>query len=129
MPFVGIIAKFLIARGLSEQRAGPASKALLIVMAVLAAFTGWQLVKHRIIANHDAKREAEVTARQLDRVHTADAVDKELQDKADIDSANVGKVIDDAVDKDPAGGASPAGPVTNAAADELRRQRGKPPSD
>jgi hypothetical protein len=117
------IAKSLLARGLSTRSAGILSWAIPIAGAALLIWGGWSLLKHNIISNHDDKQRAEQAERQLGRVGTADAVDDSLEKRdAAVDDAVKG-AIDDAVRNDPSRGASPAGPVSNAAVDELRRSR------
>lgn len=123
MFLIGWIAKLLIARGISEKKAGPMSWLIALAAAALLLFGGWQLVKRSIIRNNDAVQEAQVAGEQLKRTHNADTVDDKLEQRDQVRDSNVKGAIEDAVDKDPKHGAAPAGPVSNAAADELRRQR------
>ena len=123
MFIIAAIAKFLLARGASERLAGPLAWAIAAVAAALLAFGGWQLVKASIIRQHDAKQRAEAAEDLLETVETADSVDDRLEDRDEEADDSLGKVIDDAVAQDPDHGSRPAGPVSNAAVDELRRQR------
>lgn len=124
MPFfIGWIAKAFIARGISAKKAGPLAWLIAAVAAALLLFVGWQLLKRAIITQHDAVQEAQILAEQLKRTHKADGVDDRLEQRDQVRDSNVKGAIEDAVDKDPKHGAAPAGPVANAAADELRRQR------
>lgn len=125
MFIIAAITKFLLARKVSSSAAGPLAWAIALVGAALLAFGGWQLVKRSIIRQHDAEQRAEAAEEQLDRVFTADSVDDALENRDEADDDAVEGAIDDAVDQDPNEGRTATGPVTNAALDELRRQRAR----
>lgn len=131
MFIVGIIAKALIGRGMTAQKAGPLSWGITIVGAALLAFAGWQLVKHSIIKTHDTEQRAKNAERQLERTNMADEVDAGLERRDQDADARLEKGMDNAIAKDPAHGTTVTGPVSNAVADELRenrRKREQPPA-
>lgn len=123
LPFVGWIAKFLIARSVSPAAAGRLAGGITLLGAALLALAAWQLVKHNIISADRTQRAAVVTERQLERTNTADRVDTGLEKRDQARDERLEGAIDHAVQNDPKRGTGTVGPVSNAAADELRRSR------
>lgn len=123
MFIIAWLAKILIARDIPARVAGFLSWGIAITMALTLIFVGWQVVKHYIIRQHDAEQRADAAEGQLARVGSADNVDAVLENRDDAADEAVRGAIDHAVQTDSAHGASPVGPVSNAAVDELRKHR------
>lgn len=123
MFIIAWIAKALIARNVSARAAGPLSWVISIIGAGLLIFAGWSLIKHGIISQHDSAQRAKALEQQLDRTNKADQADAGLEKRDADNDQTVKGAIDDAIRKDPNAGTGAAGPVSNAAVDELRRSR------
>ncbi len=123
MPIIAWLAKGFIARKVSERFAVPLAWLTVIVAVLLVAAGAYQLVKHNIIATHDAKGAAKTAEKQLQRVQKADGVDHTLGEQDATAAEAVKGARDHAVHTDPQAGNRPVGPVSNATVDELRRQR------
>jgi hypothetical protein len=123
LPFVGIIAKFLISRSVSTAAAGRLAGGISIAGMALVAFLGWQIIKHQVIKQDRTEQRAEVAEERLKRTNTADRVDSGLEKRDEAQDERLQGVIDHAAQEDPRRGTGSVGPVSNAAVDELRRRR------
>lgn len=114
----GLAGKILPAKWV---RAGAWFLIVLIVLALL--FAGWQMLKSSIIKTDRAQQRAEQAEVQLERQGAAGVVENKLEQRDAAKEAELKGAADDAKRIDPTGAAGRAGPVSNAVADKLRRQR------
>lgn len=123
MFIIRLLAGALVKRGFQSGWASILAWLITSGAAALILAGGWAIIKGRIISAHDTEVRMKQTELQLKRTNDADRVDTGLERRDQAAADRLRGASDDAVQKDQAHGNSPAGPVSNAVADELRRQR------
>lgn len=119
---VAFITSQLLALGIPQRFHKLVMWASLIALcAALVAFWLWQH-DQKVIAAHDAKIDAQVSEKAADASEAANDADAIRRDQLAADQAATNKAITDAKAKDPEGGKSAAGPVTQAAIKSLRQR-------
>lgn len=129
---VGIIANWLLKKGLDEKATGPVAWVIAIVILAIALGGGWALLKDSIIDEHMTGERADRAEQQLERQEQAQgrSDEQERRDEAVIDDLREG--ANDAARDDPEGAGSRVGPVTRSVHDRLREERQaerNPPGD
>jgi hypothetical protein len=94
-----------------------------VILLVAGAFLALHLHDNSVRKADRAATEAAVAKRALAAERTANRADVARQAEIQANDATTRKAIDDAAAKDPEGAKSPAGPVTRAATDELRKRQ------
>lgn len=125
---IGTIAGWLIARNpaMTLAHAKRLAKVGLIAAAIVAAVGGfvvWDYFDDKAaVEKADSKRKLDEAKDALEGERRANRGEEARRDAREADSANTTEDMKDAEDADPEAARAPAGPVSRAAADRLRKR-------
>lgn len=125
---VGAIAKWLIARNpaMTLAHAKRLAKVGLIAAAIVAAVGGfvvWDYFDDKAaVEKADSKRKIEEARTAIESERRANRGEQTRREAREADSANTTEDMKEAEDADPEAARAPAGPVSRAAADRLRKR-------